>query len=150
MVTSLSPTGVDLTRDEYLEFWVFQPGSRTADSAGVRLVLRPGHASTRMRWRLAPDSITVTGRDTLFTGRQSWARPARYRAQQASTSSMRRWTTSAFWATALTPDGWHTGALVDALPLCQRILSTRGAGLSLGRPQRPMHQRERHAWTPRT
>ena len=29
---SLSPTGLDLTNDEYLEFWVFQPSKQPADS----------------------------------------------------------------------------------------------------------------------
>ena len=42
MVTSISPTGLDLTQDEYLEFWVFQAPNRPADSAGVRLVLDLG------------------------------------------------------------------------------------------------------------
>ncbi len=69
IVTSLSPTGVDLTRDEYLEFWVFQPVSRTADSAGVRLVLDFGTVSEDAL-ALAPDSIAAAGADTVFTGRQ--------------------------------------------------------------------------------
>ena len=42
MVTPLSPTGLDLTNDEYLEFWLFKPAARTADSAGVRLVFDLG------------------------------------------------------------------------------------------------------------
>ena len=69
MVTPLSPTGVDLTRDEYLEFWVFQGGTRAADSAGVRLVLDLGTVNEDALG-LAPSSITVTGADTLFTGRR--------------------------------------------------------------------------------
>jgi hypothetical protein len=69
MVTSLSPTGADLTRNEYLEFWVFQPSSRTADSAGVRLVVDLGSVNEDAL-ALAPDSITVNGTDTVFTGRQ--------------------------------------------------------------------------------
>jgi hypothetical protein len=69
MVTSLSPTGADLTRNEYLEFWVFQPADRTADSAGVRLVLDLGTVNEDAL-ALAPDSITVNGNDTVYTGRQ--------------------------------------------------------------------------------
>src|SRR6185312_12274862 len=42
MVTPLSSTGLDITQDEYLEFWVFQPGNRPADSAGVRLIFDLG------------------------------------------------------------------------------------------------------------
>jgi hypothetical protein len=69
MVTSLSPTGLDLTRSEFLEFWVFQPASRTVDSAGVRLVLDVGTVNEDAV-ALAPDSITIGASDTLYTGRQ--------------------------------------------------------------------------------
>ena len=69
MVVSLSSTGVDLSRDEFLEFWVFQPGTRTTDSAGVRLVLDLGSVNEDAV-AIAPDSFTVTGADTVFTGRQ--------------------------------------------------------------------------------
>jgi hypothetical protein len=70
MVTSLSPTGLDLTRDEYLEFWVFQsPDSRTAESAGVRLVFDLGTVNEDALG-LAPDSISVSGSDTTYSGRQ--------------------------------------------------------------------------------
>ena len=41
MVTALSNTGLDITQDEFLEFWVFQ-SNQTADSAGVRLVFDLG------------------------------------------------------------------------------------------------------------
>ena len=69
MVTSLSPTGVDLTQDEYLEFWVFQPGSRTADSAGVRLVVDLGGINEDAV-AVAPQAVTATGADSLYSGRQ--------------------------------------------------------------------------------
>ena len=64
MVTPLSPTGLDLTTDEYLEFWVFRPGTRTADSAGVRLMFDLGTVNEDALG-LAPDSITITGPDRL-------------------------------------------------------------------------------------
>src|SRR5690606_11539564 len=38
MVTPLSTTGLDLSRAEYLEFWVFQSGTHSADSAGLQMV----------------------------------------------------------------------------------------------------------------
>jgi hypothetical protein len=70
MVTSLSPTGVDLTNDDFLEFWVFQPVNQaTADSAGVRLIFDLGTVSEDAL-AIAPDSFTVNGADTVFTGRQ--------------------------------------------------------------------------------
>ncbi|MGZ8397827.1 MAG: T9SS outer membrane translocon Sov/SprA [Gemmatimonadales bacterium] len=124
MVTSLSPTGADLTTDEYLEFWVLQPGSRTADSAGVRLVIDLGSINEDAL-ALAPDTITVTGSDTIFTGRQ-------YVGQTRLDTE--RSTLDIFDAQVddigilgdrpdLLVDG-TTGAPVDTLPLCQRILGT--------------------------
>ena len=70
MVTPLSPTGLDLTRDEYLEFWVFQdPTSRTAEAAGVRLVFDLGTVNEDALG-IAPDSISTNGIDTTYSGRQ--------------------------------------------------------------------------------
>ncbi|MBA3318757.1 MAG: cell surface protein SprA [Gemmatimonadales bacterium] len=70
MVTPLSTTGADLTRNEYLEFWVFHPPGRSSDAAGVRLVLDLGTVDEDAI-AFAPESLTVTGSDTLFTGRQT-------------------------------------------------------------------------------
>ena len=69
MVTSLSPTGVDLTQDEYLEFWVFQPLTRTADSAGIRLVFDLGTVNEDALG-VAPQTLAITGSDSVFGGRQ--------------------------------------------------------------------------------
>jgi len=69
MVTSLSPTGVDLTNDDFLEFWVFQPEKQPADSAGLRLIFDLGTVSEDAL-AIAPDSFTVTGTDTTYLGRQ--------------------------------------------------------------------------------
>jgi hypothetical protein len=69
MVTALSPTGLDLSNDDFLEFWLFQPTDNPADSAHVRLVFDLGTVSEDAV-ALAPDSFTVNGADTTFTGRQ--------------------------------------------------------------------------------
>jgi len=69
MVTSLSPTGLDISNDDFLEFWLFQPAGNPADSAGVRLVFDLGTVSEDAV-AIAPDSFTVNGTDTVFTGRQ--------------------------------------------------------------------------------
>ena len=69
MVTSISLTGVDLSRDDFLEFWLFQPVGEPADSAGLRLVIDLGTVSEDAL-AIAPDSFTSSGSDTLFTGRQ--------------------------------------------------------------------------------
>jgi hypothetical protein len=69
MVTGLSTTGLDLSRSEFLEFWLFQPAGDPADSAGLRLVIDLGTVSEDAVG-LAPDTMQVSGADTLFTGRQ--------------------------------------------------------------------------------
>jgi hypothetical protein len=69
MVTALSTTGVDLTNDEFLEFWLFQPAGEPASAAGLRLVFDLGTVSEDAV-AIAPDTFAVSGADTLFTGRQ--------------------------------------------------------------------------------
>ncbi|HYC33112.1 MAG TPA: cell surface protein SprA, partial [Gemmatimonadales bacterium] len=70
IVTPLSSTGVDLTRDEFLEFWLFQDLEQTATTAGLRLILDLGSVNEDAL-AIAPDTfVTQGGADTLFTGRQ--------------------------------------------------------------------------------
>jgi motility/secretion related protein SprA len=69
IVTPLSSSGIDLSTDEYLEFWLFNPGSRTTDSAGVELVLDLGNVNEDAL-AFAPESFTVAGADTVYQGRQ--------------------------------------------------------------------------------
>ena len=69
MVTSLSSTGIDLSRSEYLEFYVFQSGLRAADSAGVQLIVDLGTVNEDAL-ALAPATLTLVGADSLFEGRQ--------------------------------------------------------------------------------
>lgn len=68
LVTPLSQNGVDLSRAEYLEFWVFQGGEKTADSAGVTLVFDLGSVSEDAL-SVVPDSLTTIGGDSVYTGR---------------------------------------------------------------------------------
>ena len=69
LVTPISQVGLDLTRSEYLEFWVFQGGEGSLDSAGVQMVVDLGSVSEDAL-AIAPESLTVTGNDSLYTGRQ--------------------------------------------------------------------------------
>jgi hypothetical protein len=69
MVSSLSPTGVDLSNDDFLEFWLIQPAGDSATVAGTRLVFDLGTVSEDAV-AIAPDTFAVSGADTLFTGRQ--------------------------------------------------------------------------------
>ena len=68
LVTPLSQSGVDLSRAEYLEFWVFQGGEKTADSAGVQLIIDLGSVNEDAL-SVTPESLTVSGSDSLYTGR---------------------------------------------------------------------------------
>jgi Motility related/secretion protein len=124
IVTALSTTGVDLSTDEYLEFWVFNPGTRTTDSAGVRLVFDLGSVNEDAT-AFAPDSFTVSGTDTTYTGRQyvglgrldSERRSiGTFDAQQDDIGILNDRPENVVNAT--------TGQTVDELPLCQRTLGT--------------------------
>lgn len=69
IVTSLSSTGVDLSRDEFLEFWLFQPAGEPADSARMRIIVDLGTVNEDAL-ALAPDTFDPRAGDTLYTGRQ--------------------------------------------------------------------------------
>ncbi|MGH7586366.1 MAG: hypothetical protein ACREMH_08985 [Gemmatimonadales bacterium] len=83
IVTPVSVNGLDLSRNEFLEFWVFQGGSRTADSAGLRLVFDLGTVSEDAL-AVAPTEFTVSGTDTTWTGRQ-YVGPSRLDTERSAT-----------------------------------------------------------------
>jgi hypothetical protein len=69
MQTSLSTVGLDFSRSTFLEFWLYEDGSRPADQAGVNLVLDLGSVSEDAI-ALAPDTLMASGADTVYRGRQ--------------------------------------------------------------------------------
>ncbi|MDZ4258005.1 MAG: hypothetical protein U0994_05110 [Gemmatimonadales bacterium] len=69
MVTPLSLTGVDLSRNEFLEFWVFESSDRPIGTARMQLMIDLGTVSEDALV-MAPERFTVNGLDTVFTGRQ--------------------------------------------------------------------------------
>jgi hypothetical protein len=69
MVTALSTTGLDLSKSEYLEFWVYQSDQHSADSAGIKLIFDLGTVNEDAV-AIAPESLTVNGTDSLYAGRQ--------------------------------------------------------------------------------
>ncbi len=69
LVTSLSSTGVDLSKNEFLEFWVFRDSSNSTGRAGLQLLVDLGTVSEDAI-AIAPESVTVAGSDSVFTGRQ--------------------------------------------------------------------------------
>lgn len=69
VATGLSTTGLDLSKNEYLEFWVLHDSLRTSEQAGVRIVVDLGRMSEEAI-ALGPESLTVAGADSVFTGKQ--------------------------------------------------------------------------------
>jgi hypothetical protein len=64
-----SGLGVDLSRVEYLEFWILEDAERRAKDAGVHLVFDFGTVFEDAV-AFGPDSFTVAGADTVFSGFQ--------------------------------------------------------------------------------
>jgi hypothetical protein len=69
IVTPLSSTGVDLSRSEYLEFYVYESGAHSADSAHMQVLIDLGSVSEEAV-AFAPERLTTTSGDTLYDGRQ--------------------------------------------------------------------------------
>jgi hypothetical protein len=67
---TLSATGVDLSRVEYLEFWVWEDGGRVAKENRVALVLDFGSVFEDAL-AFVPDSFTVAGGDTTYHGQRA-------------------------------------------------------------------------------
>jgi hypothetical protein len=103
---------------------VLQPPARTADSAGVRLVFDLGTVNEDAL-ALAPDSITVTGTDTVFNGRQ-YVGQARLDTERSRFDIFDAQVDD-IGILGDRPDqlvNGATGELRDTLALCQRILTS--------------------------
>jgi len=64
-----SGVGVDLSRTEFIEFWVLEDGNRTARDQNAFLIFDFGSVYEDAV-RLAPAEFSSTGADTVFTGLQ--------------------------------------------------------------------------------
>ncbi len=70
MVTPISITGADLSRNEFLEFWVFEPFDKPIGLTGMQFIIDVGSVSEDAL-ALAPAAFTVRPNgDTVYTGRQ--------------------------------------------------------------------------------
>jgi motility/secretion related protein SprA len=123
MVTSLSSTGLDLSNDDFLEFWLIQPAGDPADSAGVRLVFDLGTVSEDAL-AIAPDSFTVNGADTLFTGRQ-YVGQGRLDTERSDVGTFNAQTDD-IGILGDRPDQITEAGVgpIDELPLCTRTLNS--------------------------
>jgi hypothetical protein len=66
---SLSATGVDLSRTEFLEFWVWEDQRRLARSNGAVIVFDFGSVFEDAA-AIAPDAFRVSGSDTTYFGKR--------------------------------------------------------------------------------
>ncbi|MGN6391676.1 MAG: cell surface protein SprA [Gemmatimonadales bacterium] len=123
MVTSLSPTGLDLSNDDFLEFWLIQPPGDPANTAGLRLVFDLGTVSEDAL-AIAPDSFTVNGADTVFTGRQYVGR-GRLDTERSEVGTFNA-ATDDIGILGDRPDSITQAGVgtIEDLALCTRVLST--------------------------
>jgi Motility related/secretion protein len=122
IVTALSTTGVDLSRNEYLEFWVFHEDRQTADSAGVRLVVDLGQVNEDAL-AVVPESLFVTGTDSTFTGR-AYTGVSQLDSERDETGIFNA-STDDIGILADRPDSlvFQGEGFIRDVPLCQRVLS---------------------------
>ncbi len=124
MVTALSTTGLDLSTNEFLEFWVFQPGTRTTDSARAHLVFDLGNVNEDAL-AIAPEGFLPSGADTTFTGRV-YVGPDRLDTERRSVGTFDAQVDD-IGILGDRPDeliDFSTGLLVEDLPLCERVLQS--------------------------
>jgi motility/secretion related protein SprA len=117
---TLSATGVDLSRVEYLEFWVWEDGRRGAKASNTAVLLDFGSVFEDAL-AFVPDSFTVAGADTTYYGQ----RPAGLGREDTERDPVTR-----SWNAAVNDEGIlsdrvtdgirdaTTGQLIDTLPLC--------------------------------
>jgi len=117
---TLSATGVDLSRVEYLEFWVWEDGRRVAKENHAAVLLDFGSVFEDAL-AFVPDSFTVAGADTTYYGQRAVGLGREDTERDPITHS---------WNAALNDEGIlsdrvtdgirnaTTGELIDTLPLC--------------------------------
>ncbi|HEX4632369.1 MAG TPA: hypothetical protein VH163_00955, partial [Gemmatimonadales bacterium] len=116
---TLAATGIDLTRTEYLEFWVWEDGKRTA-RANKTAVLFDFGSTFEDALAFVPDSFTTSGGDTTYYGQHAVGLGRLDTERDPLTHS---------WSAAVNDNGilsdWTTGIVnatthqvIDTLPLC--------------------------------
>ncbi len=116
----LGATGVDLSRVEYLEFWVWEDGRRVAKGSRAAVLLDFGSVFEDAL-AFAPDSFTVVNGDTTYYGQRAVGLGREDTERDPITHS---------WNAAINDEGIlsdrvtdgiknaTTGTMIDTLPLC--------------------------------
>ena len=122
----LSATGIDLSRVEYLEMWVWEDNHRTAKANGTALLLDFGSVFEDAT-AFVPETLSVTPQgDTTYSGRRPVGGGRLDTEAEPITHS---------WNAAIDDEGilsdrvvdgiWNSGAgaQIDTLPLCSAVVS---------------------------
>jgi hypothetical protein len=125
MTTALSPTGVDLTRNEAIEFWVYEGGDNPTRQSGMRMIFDFGSVSEDAV-SMAPEAFTITGNDTTYTGRQ-YVGVGRLNTERSAFGSFNA-RTDDVGILADRPDSLlGPGGVVERLALCSQRLTNEVA-----------------------
>ena len=125
LTTPLSTTGVDLSRVEYLEFWVYEDPQRQARNMGTSVIFDFGRVYEDAV-AFVPQSFTVDAQgDTIYSGRR---RIGEGRLQTERDTLTNTWNAATddngvLGAVADSIVDARTGAVVRNLPLCQSALA---------------------------
>ncbi|HWZ27938.1 MAG TPA: cell surface protein SprA, partial [Gemmatimonadales bacterium] len=133
---ALSTTGVDLTRTEYLEFWVWEDNKRTARAHHTALLLDFGSVFEDAL-AFVPDSFSVnpTTHDTTYYGQDTTGLGRLDTERDPVTHS---------WSAAINDEGilsdrvthgiknMNTGQIIDTLPLCSASVNGVVAQFAFG------------------
>jgi motility/secretion related protein SprA len=134
---TLSATGVDLSRVEYLEFWVWEDGRRVAKENHTAVLLDFGSVFEDAL-AFVPDSFTVSGADTTYYGQ---------RAVGLGREDTERDPVTRSWNAAVNDEGIlsdrvtngirnaTTGEVIDTLPLCSASKNGQIASYFFGDPR---------------
>ncbi len=130
----LAAGGVDLSRVEFLEFWMWEDNRRTARENRAGLLIDVGAVfEDALAW--VPDSFTVQGADTTYAGQRFVGRGRLDTERDPVTRS---------WNAAVNDEGFLTdrvvdgivdanqGVIVDTLPLCSASIGGQLVGWGFG------------------
>ena len=125
MTLPLSATGVDLSRVEYLEFWVFEDSSRRASRAGTSIVFDFGRVFEDAVAFVPQSFKLLANGDTVYAGRR---RVGEGRLQTERDTLTNAWNATVndngvLGAVADSILDTNSGAYVHNMPLCTSALS---------------------------
>ncbi len=123
MQTAISTVGVDFTGVSYIEFWLYNDASNSAQDAGVNLVFDLGQVSEDAL-AVAPDTLVVgPGNDSTYVGRQ-YVGVGVLNTERRSSGIFNAQTDDVGILGDIPPIVLPDGETDPAFPLCQTVLGT--------------------------